>query len=555
MTKDQNKSKMKFDLPKDRSAIIKVIGVGGGGSNAVNYMYNQGIAGVDFIVCNTDHQSLDNSPVPTKLQLGASLTEGLGAGSIPEVGKNAAIENVDDLKELLGNNTKMVFVTAGMGGGTGTGAAPVIAKAAKEQGILTVGIVTVPFAFEGKKRLQQAEAGIKEIRDCVDTLLIINNDKLRDLYGNLGLTNAFAHADDVLTTAAKGIAEVITHSGIVNVDFQDVRTVMNDSGVALMGSAQASGEDRAICAAAEALASPLLNDNDISGANYILLNISFGEKEVLMDEVTEITNHIQEAAGQTADVIWGYGQDSTLGEELRVTLIATGFHLNPDTGVGNDHLPKKKVMDLDAEVPSKVTEPITSPTATGTTPQNPNLGPQSEEEAEPFLVTRNEEQTTTESQTSIEFEVNTPRTPDEQQVTASKTPTDKSPESTEEVSSESEHPVQEKVVHKLEEIPPQKETPEDVQALHTLSPEEQQERSEKRISSLKEMNMKLRTPNGLVELEQEPAFKRRGVKLDEIPHSSESQLSKYTLGESNEEDGERRTGLRPDNPFTNPEVD
>ena len=306
---------MRFDLPKDHNSIIKVIGVGGGGSNAVNYMYQQGIKGVDFIVCNTDNQSLDKSDVPIKVQLGATLTEGRGAGSIPEVGKNAAVETLEEVKNLLGTNTTMVFVTAGMGGGTGTGAAPIIARAAREMGILTVGIVTVPFMFEGKKRMVQAESGLEEMRDAVDTLLVIRNDKLRELFGNLTLKQAFSHADEVLCTAAKGIAEVITLTGEINVDMNDVNTVMRNSGVAIMGSGRANGEGRAIAAVTEALESPLLNDNDIEGANFILLNITYGQEEVLMDEIMEVTDHIQEQAGMSAEVIWGYGPDEELGED------------------------------------------------------------------------------------------------------------------------------------------------------------------------------------------------------------------------------------------------
>ncbi|MBP6641772.1 MAG: cell division protein FtsZ, partial [Flavobacteriales bacterium] len=291
---------MKFDLPKELASIIKVIGVGGGGSNAVNHMHAQGIKGVDFIICNTDRQALDISPVPVKLQLGIGLTEGLGAGSIPERGNMAAQENIDEIKQLLSERTKMVFITAGMGGGTGTGAAPVIAKIAREMGILTVGIVTSPFQWEGRKRKLQASTGIDEMRDAVDTLLVINNDRLRDLFGNLSLDNAFEHADNVLTTAARGIAEIITKTGKVNVDFEDVKTVMTKSGVAIMGMAEADGEDRALRAAQEALSSPLLNDNDIRGAKFVLLNISHGTREVLMDEINEITDHIQQAAGSSA---------------------------------------------------------------------------------------------------------------------------------------------------------------------------------------------------------------------------------------------------------------
>ncbi|MFN5910875.1 MAG: cell division protein FtsZ, partial [Bacteroidota bacterium] len=332
---------MEFDLPKDTSSIIKVIGVGGGGSNAVNHMYGLGIVGVDFIVCNTDRQALDISPVPYKIQLGPSLTEGRGAGAIPEIGKNAAIENIDEIRDLLGKGTKMVFVTAGMGGGTGTGAAPVIAQVARELGILTVGIVTVPFDFEGRKRRQQAEHGLDRLREQVDTLLVINNERLREITGNLSISSAFSMADDVLSTAAKGIAEVISVTGAINVDFNDVNTVMRNSGVAIMGSAAADGEDRALAAVKQALSSPLLNDNDISGAQYVLLNITYGDKEVLMDEITTITDYIQDEAGSTADVIWGHGFDPTLGDKLSVTLIATGFKGGSNPVVGIEKAPEK----------------------------------------------------------------------------------------------------------------------------------------------------------------------------------------------------------------------
>jgi len=293
---------MKFDMPSELSSIIKVIGVGGGGGNAVNHMHTQGIQGVDFLICNTDKQALDMSSVPVKLQLGTTLTEGLGAGSIPAKGSEAAQENIEEIRELLGTRTKMLFVTAGMGGGTGTGAAPVIARIARDMGILTVGIVTMPFQWEGRKRKNQAAEGIEEMRQSVDTLLVINNDRLRDLYGNLDMDEAFAHADNVLSTAARGIAEIITKSGKVNVDFEDVRTVMTGSGVAIMGMAEAEGDDRAIRAAQEALASPLLNDNDIKGAKYVLLNMALGDRAISMDEMNEVTDHIQDAAGSTADV-------------------------------------------------------------------------------------------------------------------------------------------------------------------------------------------------------------------------------------------------------------
>ncbi|UOQ55509.1 cell division protein FtsZ [Hymenobacter cellulosivorans] len=316
----------KFDIPAQSNSIIKVIGVGGGGSNAVNHMFSQGIKDVEFVICNTDKQALHSSTVPNKLQIGVDLTEGLGAGANPERGKQAAIESREQIRELLSNGTKMVFITAGMGGGTGTGAAPVIAKVAKELGILTVGIVTAPFLFEGKKKRQQAEQGIKELSDNCDTVLVILNDKLREIFGNLPIRSAFAKADNVLSTAAKSIAEIITVTSEVNVDFEDVKTVMKDSGAAVMGSSITEGENRAQRAAEEALASPLLNNTDIHGAQKILLSIMSGDQaELEMDELTEITEYIQEKAGQDAEVIFGHGIDSTLGQSIRVTVIATGF--------------------------------------------------------------------------------------------------------------------------------------------------------------------------------------------------------------------------------------
>lgn len=314
-----------FVQPKSQGAEIKVIGVGGGGGNAVNYMYKQGIRDVDFIICNTDAQAMESSPIQTRVQLGASLTEGRGAGNKPEVGKEAAIENIEDVKSVLSNNTKMVFVTAGMGGGTGTGAAPVIAKACKEAGYLTVGIVTIPFRNEGRRRIKQAAEGIAELEGYVDSLLVINNERIREMYGDFGISEAFSRADNVLTTAAKGIAEIITVPGYINVDFADVETVMRKSGLAIMGTGIAVGERRAEEAVENALNSPLLNNNDIRGARNILLNITSGEKEVTMDEVGLITDIVQNKAGFDADLIWGNGKDDALGESLSVTIIATGF--------------------------------------------------------------------------------------------------------------------------------------------------------------------------------------------------------------------------------------
>ena len=319
---------MPFELPTQKKSIIKVVGVGGGGNNAVNHMNRLGIKDVDFVVCNTDAQALANSMVDTKIQLGSSLTEGRGAGNKPEIGKQAAIENLQDVVSVLEDGTKMVFVTAGMGGGTGTGAAPVIAKAAKEMGILTVAIVTIPFRNEGRRRIEQALEGIEELQNHVDSLLVINNEKIREIYGDLKVSEAFAKADDVLAIAAKGIAEIITVHGYINVDFADVETVMVDSGVAIMGSAMASGEDRAIKAVQNALSSPLLNNNDISGARNILLNVTSGHEEITMDEIGQIIDYVQTAAGEDADLIWGNSTDPRLEGNLNVTIIATGFGTN-----------------------------------------------------------------------------------------------------------------------------------------------------------------------------------------------------------------------------------
>jgi len=315
-----------FDIPAQSRSIIKVIGVGGGGSNAVKHMHKQGIKDVEFIICNTDRQALESSTVPNKLQIGVDLTEGLGAGAKPERGRQAALESREQIRELLSNGTKMLFITAGMGGGTGTGAAPVIAQVAQELNILTVGIVTAPFLFEGKKKRDQAEQGIKELSEHCDTVLVILNDKLRQLYGNLTMGQAFAKADTVLTTAAKSIAEIITVTSDVNVDFEDVKTVMKDSGAAVMGSSITEGENRARRAAEEALNSPLLNNTDIKGAQRILLSIMSGDQaELEMDELSEITEYIQDKAGEDAEMIFGHGTDDTLGQSIRVTVIATGF--------------------------------------------------------------------------------------------------------------------------------------------------------------------------------------------------------------------------------------
>jgi cell division protein FtsZ len=321
---------MNFDLPVERSSIIKVLGIGGGGNNAVNHMFEKGITDVNFVICNTDHQALIKSQVPIKVQIGESLTEGRGAGSKPEIGRQAALENIDDVMAALSGNTKMVFITTGMGGGTGTGATPVIAKACKEAGFLTIAVVTIPFKSEGKVRIRHAIDGVTELKDYVDSLLVINNEKLREIYGNQPVSTAFAKADDILTTAVKGIAEIITVTGYINVDFADVETVMKDSGVSIMGMGKASGENRAAKAIENALASPLLNSNDVTGAKSILINISsgVGEHEITMDELGEITDNMYEAASDDALIIRGLSKDENLKDEISVTIIATGFEAN-----------------------------------------------------------------------------------------------------------------------------------------------------------------------------------------------------------------------------------
>ena len=527
---------MEFDLPKhdipQAASIIKVIGVGGGGSNAVNHMYLQGIAGVDFIVCNTDCQALDLSPVPHKIQLGPNLTEGRGAGMIPEVGMNAAMENIQEIRELLSKDTKMVFVTAGMGGGTGTGAAPVIAQVAKDLGILTVGIVTVPFNFEGRKRRQQAEEGLERMRQNVDTLLIINNERLREFGKNMSLSEAFSHADDVLTVAAKGIAEVISVTGAINVDFNDVNTVMRNSGKAIMGSATAAGEDRAVVAVKNALNSPLLYDNDISGARYVLLNISYGDREVMMDELPELTDSIQDAAGSSAAVIWGHGQDASLGDQLSLTIIATGFSSSPLTG--SEQSPERTVVVLEEERKQEITAPLSSPF------ESTAAAPAANVTEEPFMKQveaplANPFQTT---EAPIDAVAATPKTTfnlyDEQEAPALATQTSMSWEVFD-VQADAVVPApaapsfeQEVVKHVLEDDSQQRvemEMPKRV-----LSPEEQQRKNQERVSRIQEFTSKLKKPEGLLEFENEPAFVRRNIQLQQQDPSTQESISRFGIG-------------------------
>jgi cell division protein FtsZ len=586
---------MEFDLPKmgaaaesNANSIIKVIGVGGGGSNAVNHMFLQGIVGVDFIVCNTDRQALDISPVPHKIQLGPNLTEGRGAGMIPEMGMNAAIENIEEIREILSKNTKMVFVTAGMGGGTGTGAAPVIAQVAKDLGILTVGIVTVPFNFEGRKRRQQAQEGLDKMRQNVDTLLIINNERLREFGKNMSLSSAFSHADNVLTVAAKGIAEVISVTGTINVDFNDVNTVLRNSGQAIMGSAIAEGEDRAIVAVKEALTSPLLNDNDINGASYVLLNITYGEKEVMMDEITEITDYIQDAAGATADVIWGHGYDANLGDKLCITLIATGFSSSPITGF--EKAPERKIVALEDENKKEILNPLESPV------QHTTI--QTESVQEPFL--KADEPVVNEvSYTSPSAAVNVLESPimettrfeleepmvnevvtyqlEEEQAPVAEMPTFEVEPTLNHVEEENaftwdvmdvtSNDVEEEIVYQapVQPVAQVNETQtivrhmleDDVEermsiepAKRILSPEEQQRKAQERVSRIQEYTAKLKKAEGILEFENEPAFVRRNIAIQQTTPSNEERFSRFGL--SQDEDG--RVGLRSNN-FLHDNVD
>jgi len=348
MSNNFDETTIAFDMPKNQSNVIKVIGVGGGGSNAINHMFNQGIKGVDFVICNTDAQALENSAVPIKIQLGVSLTEGLGAGANPAIGEQSAMESLEEIKNMLSTNTKMIFITAGMGGGTGTGAAPIIAKMAKELDILTVGIVTIPFQFEGKMRGEQAQIGVEKLRQNCDSLVVINNNKLREVYGNLGFKAGFSKADEVLATAARGIAEVITHHYTQNIDLRDAKTVLANSGTAIMGSASASGANRAHEAINKALDSPLLNDNKIQGAKNVLLLIVSGHEEITIDEIGEISDHIQNEAGHSANIIMGIGEDESLEGAVAITVIATGFDAEQQDDISNTET-KKIIHTLEEE--------------------------------------------------------------------------------------------------------------------------------------------------------------------------------------------------------------
>ncbi|MHB8403047.1 MAG: cell division protein FtsZ [Bacteroidia bacterium] len=541
---------MQFEIQQEPGSIIKVIGVGGGGSNAVNHMFKLGIKGVDFIVCNTDKQALEVSPVPNKIQLGIALTKGLGAGSIPEMGKNSAIETIDEIRSYLSDGTQMVFITAGLGGGTGTGAAPIIASVAREMGILSVGIVTMPFMFEGKKRKMQAEQGLEEMKKYVDTLLVIGNDKLRDIYGNLKMSEAFAHADNVLTGAAKSIAEIISINLHINVDFNDVKTVMRDSGVAIMGTAMASGERRAIRAVEQALNSPLLNDNNIRGARHVLLNIMSGSDDISMDEFGEITDYIQEASGYTAELITGYGIDQSLGDNVGVTIIATGFESNKPNGFETAKQPEKIVNVLEDHKPEVLETPVNIIVQTNI---EDIIKEEEKKEDEPFLVIKNTE------------EVNPEAAFVNMQEAESPTPTQKSEiefivtneSSSNETSNEEENYVITNVTEvnellneemTLEVKNPENFTAEDIQKLER---EERIRMAQERIKKLKDITFKLKSTEGLNELEKEPSFVRQNIKLDNVNYSTESNVSRYTLSEGEE----KKMEIKPNNSFLHDNVD
>ncbi|MCO5232586.1 MAG: cell division protein FtsZ [Chitinophagales bacterium] len=483
---------MFFDIQPEDESIIKVIGVGGGGSNAVNFMYKQGITGVNFVICNTDQQALASSEVPNKIQLGPSLTGGRGAGAKPDVGKEATIESEEEIRKALGHNTQMVFITAGMGGGTGTGGAPIVAKIAKDMGILTVGIVTIPFSFEGKSKREKAESGLDELKQNVDSIIVISNNKLREIYGNLSLSAAFSHADNILTTAARGISEIITKPGQVNVDFEDVKTVMRNSGVAIMGIGVAEGEGRATKAIDAALASPLLDDADIYGARGILLYISSGSKEVTMDEIHQITDYVQQAANNDTEIIWGVCHDDNLEDEVSVTLIATGFS-------DDDNLSSPKTKEVEKLVVKLETTPVIETASTQRTVEVYNT-PIKREEA-PIANIDN-------SNDAFSFEFPSEKVE----------PIQNSPIFTIKHVSQNESPISQKP-----EIEP------------TTPKMNDRGNFNNDIIRRKIGGSKLSDPV-IQEMENTPSYLRKNKKFENMPHSSQSHLSRYSIVDSFEEE-------------------
>ena len=494
---------MEFNLPKDQSSIIKVVGVGGGGSNAVNHMYAKGIRGVNYMVCNTDQQALDLSPVNNKIQLGPEITQGLGAGSLPEIGEKATIESEAEIVDILQNNTKMCFVTAGMGGGTGTGGAPIVAKIAKDLGILTVGIVTTPFSFEGRRKLMQANEGIKKLKDNVDALIVVSNDKIREMYGDLGNEEAFAKADEVLLNAAKSISEIITIPGRINVDFADVEYVMKNSGIAIMGTGIAEGNDRALRAVQMALNSPLLDDNNINGAKNILINISSGLAQVSLDEITEISNYVQDASGNETDIIFGTSIDESLADKLSLTIIATGF--------------EKKIVEQ---------TPVVKEVVSLEMPVVESVRNQEEDHTEIFEL----EFEASEQDNTIDFEINAKLDEqDEEQMYIKETPV---------------------------------KTEENKLSFYTSAPQvsepkqEQNQYQQEAESDHKQRlrNLSFKWEGKQKDMEDVPAYLRRGVTLDEVDDSSTNNNSKYTL-DTYDVNGERKPEIRKNNKFLDDNVD
>ena len=627
-----------FDLPKNQSNVIKVIGVGGGGSNAINHMFKQGIKGVDFVICNTDSQALNNSGVPNKIQLGVNLTEGLGAGANPEIGEQSAVESLEDIRTMLTSNTKMVFINAGMGGGTGTGAAPIIAKMAKEMDILTVGIVTMPFEFEGKIRNSQAHQGIEKFRKTVDSLVIINNNKLREVYGNLGFKAGFSKADEVLSTAARGIAEVITHHYMQNIDLRDAKTVLSNSGTAIMGSSTSSGQNRAQEAITTALDSPLLNDNKITGAKNVLLLIVSGSQEITIDEIGEINDHIQAEAGYGANIIMGVGEDDSLGEAISVTIIATGFDVDQQNEITNTEV-KKVVHALEDEQTMEHDLMLAEPVCAPITHQEPakqetiiyNLEEDTSEVQEDALVAmdliptseliKNIDvvyETVDLDVDENDFIINEVSTPQEDDIELESEQEDQTmltfdlPISNKAALSESEEVevftlednVNEIEVNDYIELIPVTEANEDGEMRYALDdhiileqtdksyeggkleapveieeemvftkvtikervvtsiPEEKQDpfnspisktlidRADERRQKMKAFNYKFNTSK-IEEIEKEPAYKRQGVSLEDVEHSSETHASRTTIGlDDNEE-----VQLRSNNSYLHDNVD
>jgi len=531
-----------FEIPKNQSSIIKVIGVGGGGGNAVNYMHDLGIEGVDFVICNTDSQALALSPVANKVQLGPHLTQGLGAGANPEIGKQSCEESLEDVAKILKVNTRMAFITAGMGGGTGTGGAPVVSKICRDLGILTVGIVTTPFTYEGRKRMKQAQEGIERMREHVDTILIISNDKLRQQFGNLPFTQAFAKADDILATAAKCITDVITSTGQINVDFADVCTVMKNGGVAILGSASVSGEDRALNAVEQALNSPLLNDNDIKGAKWLLLNITSaaGEFEHTMDEAEAIQAYVQQKSGDNCDVILGMGHDPNLGDKIAVTIIATGFD-HKDIEVefpAKNNEPEKIIVTLGSDA-SKVTDvkpmampvppPLSQPVSMAPTLVEM---PIAKAMAEPMQVNNN---TVTENAMSFTLKTQEPVAQPQQQPQPVAATVEQAPAMKIEEKREEPAPLQ--LVIKNEETV--KETPvmkigdrimteDEIEEKRRF--EEQKKSLEDRAERLRRMSFNIKGTESSDELEAVPAYMRKNVQLDNGINSSDNYYSGYTVG-------------------------